>query len=655
MTHKPSPLTSTLYLLHRFQREIVLFVVTSLIGITTHHYLFPSYLSTASLRVDPNGGSAISGTSKAGALNFMGNGNGPDYIGYLKMMRSRLFHDYITEQLKTDEKAMRKVKRIYGENRGDAAYYSDKMFGDVDYSGRENDLIDITANNNTPIDAVELSNLISEMARRYLLQYESAEVDSTIEYLNGEMRKQEETLRDLTNESEKLSYNSHLRPLPAGSPVELNLDSMERELSMMKVKVKEIEYLANDLIKQVQGNSSAVDQDPSLRGRQVDKLRDLKAEHKAYVARMKALAEEIEVVKKAHFNPTLEGKASRLQKTVASEQEILFGLRKRIFEMQLYKITLGSHVRLHSASVLETVTRKLTLPKKLTLTFALSLMAILLFLLLREQVNPTVFHALQLNETGIKPLACIPDSNGLFSRQKSIERILRVPDFTKKTNKVLPFYYISRKLQRFHKTDEPTFITTIGASPGQKAPVIAANLATALAANGARVLLVDCDTEMPSLRGFFELTSEIGLNDIVQDDLVDKFTGKTSVAKNLDVLGAGRAGQPNAQQLEKYLLKMTNQCRGKYDFIIFDAPDLKRCESGVTLGKKSDLVILISDAEDTRMRQWQEAVNTLKLHDIREIYGVIDGAEDYFLMNSAPLPGNAQENIHELQRKANPA
>jgi Mrp family chromosome partitioning ATPase len=653
MTQDSIFITSTIHLFHRYKGVVIVFLCMALAGVTAHHFLFPNFLSTATLRVDPSAGTVLTG--KSGGAMFGNMNTEADYVKYVKFMKSRNFHFYIDKQLAANSKMLARVQKIYGDKHiRDMNVYTEMLFDDIDYSGREGDLIDITASKSTASDAVDLSNLMAEIARQYLVENEMTDIDDTINYLNDETLQQQRKLDSLNKEAETMQKNNEIAAGPAQSSTELSLISLRQDLNLARVKLTENGYLALDILRQIKGTthlqtSGEVVNDDSMRGRLIDKLRDLKDEDNAFKAKIRALEEQIAVLK-TRLDPRSELKASSLQKRLTLEEEIFFSLKKRAFDIQLYKVSLGSHVRLHSTAVIPLVVRKLSLGKKLLLTLILALLAVSVFVLFREQVNPTVCHGLHLKAAGIGFLASIPYLNavkGLLSKLKGQDegsRSILIDNFSVKTKRTMPFQFIRLKiLHLFKEKPGPLVISLLSCSTREGKSVVAANLAACFDFYQMKTILVDCDPVHAGQQDFFNSAAAGGLTEALADEVEVPFVIQKTEMGHLDFIAAGKERDFGPGEFEARITKVLHSLKQKYDVVILDCPNFFSCDNAITLSRKSEMVVVVADAFHTRVSQLNNVVNTLHLSEVENIYGVINRAEDYFGLNNALLDSISAE------------
>jgi len=137
-----------------------------------------------------------------------------------------------------------------------------------------------------------------------------------------------------------------------------------------------------------------------------------------------------------------------------------------------------------------------------------------------------------------------------------------------------------------------TMVITSSA-PREGKSEVSANLATAIAQVGHRVLLVDADMRHPTQHHAWDLTNGMGLSNILVDQL--DFRGQVQrVMPNLDVLMAGVL-PPNPVALldSNRMSALIQEFSQEYDYVLFDTPPLSGTADASVLGKMVDGLLLV--------------------------------------------------------------
>jgi non-specific protein-tyrosine kinase len=172
----------------------------------------------------------------------------------------------------------------------------------------------------------------------------------------------------------------------------------------------------------------------------------------------------------------------------------------------------------------------------------------------------------------------------------------------------------------FYSLDDPIrslVVTSPGLGEGKSTTV--ANLAVTMAQSGRRTVLVDCDLRRPSLHTLLELNNEPGLTNMVLGDSDDPPLQETGV-DNLWLLASGPK-PPNPADLlgTQRIDQVIAQLLEKADVILFDAPPVMAVTDSAILGGKSDGVLLVISAGNTRREHAERAKAMLEKANVRII------------------------------------
>ncbi len=152
-----------------------------------------------------------------------------------------------------------------------------------------------------------------------------------------------------------------------------------------------------------------------------------------------------------------------------------------------------------------------------------------------------------------------------------------------------------------------TFLVT---SPGpmEGKTTIAANLASTLADQGLKTVVIDTDLRKPRLHKVFFYDNKIGLTSFVSGGLdLDSIIQKTEL-QNLDFISAGPI-PPNAIQIikSKKFKELLELLSERYDRVIFDSPPTSAVSDPMVLSKMLDGVVLVVKYNTTNKHYLREA------------------------------------------------
>ena len=171
-------------------------------------------------------------------------------------------------------------------------------------------------------------------------------------------------------------------------------------------------------------------------------------------------------------------------------------------------------------------------------------------------------------------------------------------------------------------------VTVTSPNPQDGKSTVAANLAVALAEMGRQVLLVDGDLRKPRQHVIFDLENTWGLADLLEDETAvsayprEAFYRQTGV-RNLHVLPSGPPlKNVGAMVHSARLAALLERFRQEFDYVFIDTPPVLVVSDARVIGQRSDGVILVLRAGETRQLDALQVVRRLK-EDGTRILGTV--------------------------------
>lgn len=155
------------------------------------------------------------------------------------------------------------------------------------------------------------------------------------------------------------------------------------------------------------------------------------------------------------------------------------------------------------------------------------------------------------------------------------------------------YQMLQANLKFLSSDKEVKTIVVTSSAPREGKSEVSANLATAIAQIGARVLLVDADMRHPAQHHAWELNNATGLSNVLVEQ-VDFKSAVQQVMPNMDVLTAGVI-PPNPIALldSKRMASLIQAFSNEYDYVVFDTPPLAGTADAAVLGKMADGLLLV--------------------------------------------------------------
>jgi capsular exopolysaccharide synthesis family protein len=248
------------------------------------------------------------------------------------------------------------------------------------------------------------------------------------------------------------------------------------------------------------------------------------------------------------------------------------------------------------------------LPVTMTISITLGLALALGVAFLRELMDTSIRSPRDLSRVGnLNLLGMVPHEND--DPQSAGARLPVVIFEAPHSMMAEQLRQVRTRLQHTASLDSTRSILVTSPSPGDGKSTIAANLASGLALNGRRILLVDANFRRPELHRIFNVGNEVGFSDVLNKlDLFETTVHETQVP-NLYVLPSGLKPSNATELLESQLLiDFIDRALEVFDHVVFDSGPLLFVSETVALAPRVDGVVTVVRARAntrgvlTRMR-----------------------------------------------------
>ena len=163
-----------------------------------------------------------------------------------------------------------------------------------------------------------------------------------------------------------------------------------------------------------------------------------------------------------------------------------------------------------------------------------------------------------------------------------------------------------------------TFMIT-SASPDEGKTVIAANMAATFAFSGAKTLLIDCNLTTGHLHDLFETTPDIGLLNVLQQQVR---WNEAVVQTNIDNLFLLPRGEALAFPAEHFFGAFLKEIYQEFDYIIFDSASILDNVDALSFAPIVDGVLFVVRFGQTSTGKATRAINFLEARQVN-ILGLI--------------------------------
>jgi len=195
-------------------------------------------------------------------------------------------------------------------------------------------------------------------------------------------------------------------------------------------------------------------------------------------------------------------------------------------------------------------------------------------------------------------LGMVPDvavkTGGAAARGPSASQVMRSPN-----SAVADAYRVLRTNLIFTSAETTgRVILVTSASPSEGKTTTLANLAAALAQNGAKVLAVDADLRRPTLNQHFGLQKTPGLSDLIVGKSAASQAIQSTRIDGLQLLACGYQPPNPAELLGSPMMKqILDAIRAHYDWVLIDTPPLLAMADAPVLCSLVEGVVLVLAAE----------------------------------------------------------
>jgi capsular exopolysaccharide synthesis family protein len=176
-------------------------------------------------------------------------------------------------------------------------------------------------------------------------------------------------------------------------------------------------------------------------------------------------------------------------------------------------------------------------------------------------------------------------------------------------------------------------IIVTSSNPGEGKTTTTANLAISLAANGAKVLVVDADLRRPTLHQHFAISKTPGLSDVIVGKRQISEAVQSARGKALHVLPCGYIPPNPAELLGSTVMRdIVRALKTRYDWVLIDTPPVLAMADTPVLCPFVDGVILVVASEASHRPAVQRAIDQLS-----SVGGTVIGA----VLNKVDLKRNS--------------
>jgi capsular exopolysaccharide synthesis family protein len=199
-------------------------------------------------------------------------------------------------------------------------------------------------------------------------------------------------------------------------------------------------------------------------------------------------------------------------------------------------------------------------------------------------------------------------------------------------------------------------IAVTSSIPQEGKSTVSANLASAIAQLGQKVLLIDGDLHKPRQHSVWDLNNQIGLIEVLQGKVLpSEAIQSLQVNPNLDVLTAGwNPGEYLSLLQSERMSQLIALFRQNYDLVVIDTPPVLLFADTLTISKNTDGIILVGRLGVTNPTTTQN-VKELLQQSGQKILGVVVNAVNRETESYYQYAKNYDRNLQQKPKSLSPS
>lgn len=168
----------------------------------------------------------------------------------------------------------------------------------------------------------------------------------------------------------------------------------------------------------------------------------------------------------------------------------------------------------------------------------------------------------------------------------------------------------------FHSVSEDDQVLLVSsAEPGDGKSTVVVNMALAMAQAGKKVLLIDADLRRPTMHQLLGLQQEVGLTDVLLNEITWQNALRATPIDALSVMTAGLCPENPAELLSQAKIEgILKEMRKDFDFIIFDSPPVLAVSDPTILAPYADGVLVVARLLKNKRASVTRMMETLNVH-----------------------------------------
>lgn len=459
-------------------------------------------------------------------------------------------------------------------------------------------IVDFGFQSESPEFSLNVVNTVVEAYREQNLQRRSAEIDQSIDFIDGKIP---EIRRELHEATAALSAYRENR-----ETLELSLGTQELldQVVTLQSRLEELAFQEQQLAQRLTPNHPD--------------YRDLLAERDRIETRLQESREDLQNV------PAAEQQLARLQERVVSARELERQLTSRAEQLRVLKASTIGNIRvLEPAEVARLIGPDRKMPA--IFGFALGLVVAIGLILVLNFLRRGIEEAREVEETGLSVLGSINKVAALTAvKSGKPEYALARHDPGNIAVEALRGLRTGLRFTLAARNATTMMITSCAPDDGKS--FVSLNLALVNAQLGTRVLLIDADMRRGKLgRNFGVSRRDNGLTQLLVGECDLVAAVHEDPATGLHFIATGGLPPNPAELLESAAFSnLLSTLSETYDLIIIDAPPVLAVTDASIIGQKSDITLMLIRHLVTTKPELQSALKSLEISGITPAGAIIN-------------------------------
>ena len=517
--------------------------------------------------------------------------------------------------------------------------------------GKGTNMLGLSFQDTDPVRAREVVNTLAQVYLDHNRSSKTEEASKTVDFINDQLSGLKSALNRTEQDLQEFKVHSGLTTLgPDGQDLVTKVVALEDKKAQLGLQHKRLEFAIAEIKKVIDSgesyNPTVLDTVPQsqtiaanlaqLEAQKKDLLQNFTPAHPAVVAVQQNIRKAEEGLLAAYqaglkslelsqddLAQTMAGFDKQLQGIPQIELELAKRTRVNQVNADLYTFLLQkqqeaqiaqastlSNVQIVDLAYTPSAPIRPDKKKNLLVGMVLGLLAGAGLTFLLDYLDDTVKDAEDVkHRLGLPVLGIIPQIPVAAGRAVQPEEML-ITNLEAKSPAVEAFRALRTGIHYATAREKRNILLVTSSLPNEGKTTISANLALVLAQTGSRVLLVGCDLRRPGLYDMFHTPKTPGLSDLLTGSTKDcchRIPGTT-----LELISAGTV-PPNPAELlgSERMQKFLDYVRGRYDYVVLDAPPVLPVTDAQVLASMVDDVIVILEPCRIPRKAAQRMVETL--------------------------------------------